>query len=54
MWVLATPAEVCHARIDADPRRGLVRDLHHAVVDDWWRRYEPMRGERTIDDAQGG
>lgn len=53
LWVIATPAEVCHARIDADPRRELVRDLHHAVVDDWWRRYEPLRRDRVVS-AQGG
>ena len=46
VWVLPTPAAVCHARIDADPRRASVADLHHAAVDDWWRRYGPLRGDR--------
>jgi len=52
--VLATPAEVCHARIDADPRRDAVRDLHHAAVDAWWRDYCPMPGDRTIRYQGGG
>lgn len=44
--VLATPAAECHRRIDADPRRELVRELHHAAVEQWWTEHEPdLRGE---------
>jgi 5-methylcytosine-specific restriction endonuclease McrA len=44
--VLATPAEECHRRIDADPRRALVRDQHHAAVDRWWAEYQPSAEDR--------
>jgi 5-methylcytosine-specific restriction endonuclease McrA len=46
--VMATPAPICHDRIDSDPRRALVRDQHHAAVDRWWAEYEPAAGERVI------
>lgn len=45
--VLATPAATCHARIDADPRRHLVRDQHHAAVESWWAEYQPTPGDRV-------
>lgn len=54
MIVMATPAEDCHARIDSDPRRALVRDQHHAAVDSWWRDFEPGAGERIIRNGGGG
>lgn len=46
--VMAMPAAECHARIDADERRALVRDQHHRYVDSWWSEYEPGAGERVI------
>jgi hypothetical protein len=46
--ILATPADVCHARIDADDRRAMVRDLHHREVDRWWASYTKGAGERVI------
>lgn len=48
--VLATPADQCHAAIDADPRRRDVAGYHHHAVDRWWREYEPMAGERVLVD----
>ena len=52
--VLATPAEVCHARIDADPRRALIAAQHHAAVETWWRDYEPERAnERSAVQGEG-
>lgn len=50
--VLATPAEECHARIDADARRSWVADVHHAAVDQWWTDYQPAAGERVVRPAR--
>jgi hypothetical protein len=39
--VLPTSAEICHARIDADPARLPAALEQHAAVDEWWAAYEP-------------
>lgn len=45
--VLATPADVCHARIDADPGRQPTAAAQHDAVDAWWRDYRPSRFDES-------
>jgi hypothetical protein len=47
--VLTCPPEICHRRIDADPRRAGIRDEQHTAVDDWWARYEPASCDEILD-----
>jgi len=47
--VIACPADVCHARIDADVSRIPTRAAQHEAVDDWWAQYVLSAADETID-----
>lgn len=47
--VLATPAAVCKARVQADAAAGDVRKASIGkVIDQWWRTYRPRQGDILV------
>lgn len=46
--VIATPADECMRRAEADPARLSLLPKHAELIEQWWQRYTPRDGDRII------